>query len=156
MSLQLIFPSHDSGHTERAKKQVSRQNKMIPCCRQRTSRLGCSTTAKVSNSSSKKRKLVFRSQHNNIKIIVFLCSLASFSFRGSWSSSPKGNTSLFWTKGGGWKCSFCDVSHNEGKEISGVTCLMHHMETEVRTVRLLEANVKNTNHKPSTGPGSKT
>lgn len=71
----------------------------------------------MSNSPSKKRKLVFRSQRNNIQIIVFLCSLASFSFGGSWSSSPEGNTNLFWTKGGGWKGSFCDVSHNEGEEV---------------------------------------
>lgn len=33
---------------------------------------------------------------------------------------------------------------------------MHHTEVEVRTVWLLEVNVKNTNHKSSVGPGSKT
>jgi len=75
MPLRLSFPSYDSGHTECANKQASRQNKMIPCCRQHTSRLNWSRTAKVSNSLSKKSKLVFRSQHNNIQVIVFVSAL---------------------------------------------------------------------------------
>lgn len=156
MPLRLSFPSYDSGHTEWANKEVSRQNRMIPCCRQHTSRLSHSRTAKVSNSPSKGSKLVFRSQHNNIQIIAFLSALWLVFFSVSCSSSPKGNVNFFWIKGDGWKCSFCDVSHNEGKEISWITCLMHHMEIEARKVRLLEVNVKNTNHKSSIGPGSKT
>lgn len=48
---------------------------MIPCCRQHTSRLSLSRTAKVSNSLSNESKLVFRSQHNNVQIIVSLSAL---------------------------------------------------------------------------------
>lgn len=78
-----------------------------------------------------------------------------FYFAGSWSSSPKGNAN-FWIKDEGWKCSSYDMCHNEGKEISLITCLMHHMEIEAWKAWLLEVNIKNTNHKSSIGPDSKT
>lgn len=66
----------------------------------------------------RKVNLLLRSQHNNIQRTVFLSALWAVFFSGSWSSSPKGNANFLWIKGDGWKRSFCDVSHNEGKEIS--------------------------------------